>query len=139
MSLPSTCQSCKLSQVVWLQDTLPYTTVAPVWPFSLTISITDLHGLWKSPVLLHSIKNCANLDASHILTVCIVCFLSLGPLGFTWIKHYCTYDKGSKTFTMSVSEVKSSGKMVSHFFFLLFFNWTCYLSNGNKNLLCLFF
>uniref|UniRef100_A0A452FX75 Rho GTPase activating protein 42 n=1 Tax=Capra hircus TaxID=9925 RepID=A0A452FX75_CAPHI len=33
------------------------------------------------------------------------------PLGFTWIKHYCTYDKGSKTFTMSVSEVKSSGKM----------------------------
>ncbi|XP_057173016.1 rho GTPase-activating protein 42 isoform X5 [Ursus arctos] len=33
------------------------------------------------------------------------------PLGFTWIKHYCTYDKGSKTFTMSVSEMKSSGKM----------------------------
>uniref|UniRef100_A0A2K6V616 Rho GTPase activating protein 42 n=1 Tax=Saimiri boliviensis boliviensis TaxID=39432 RepID=A0A2K6V616_SAIBB len=35
----------------------------------------------------------------------------LRPLGFTWIKHYCTYDKGSKTFTMSVSEMKSSGKM----------------------------
>ncbi|KAK7808323.1 hypothetical protein U0070_002694 [Myodes glareolus] len=33
------------------------------------------------------------------------------PLGFTWIKHYCTYDKGSKMFTMSVSEVKASGKM----------------------------
>ncbi|KAB0394701.1 hypothetical protein E2I00_010716, partial [Balaenoptera physalus] len=33
------------------------------------------------------------------------------PLGFTWTKHYCTYDKGSKTFTMSVSEMKSSGKM----------------------------
>lgn len=33
------------------------------------------------------------------------------PLGFTWTKHYCTYHKGSKTFTMSVSEVKSSGKM----------------------------
>uniref|UniRef100_A0A8C6E349 Rho GTPase-activating protein 42 n=1 Tax=Moschus moschiferus TaxID=68415 RepID=A0A8C6E349_MOSMO len=33
------------------------------------------------------------------------------PLGFTWIKHYCTYDKGSKTFTMSVSEMKSGGKM----------------------------
>ncbi|XP_028904181.1 rho GTPase-activating protein 42 isoform X1 [Ornithorhynchus anatinus] len=33
------------------------------------------------------------------------------PLGFTWIKHYCTYDKGSKTFTMSVSETKSSGKV----------------------------
>ncbi|XP_072467395.1 rho GTPase-activating protein 42 isoform X2 [Notamacropus eugenii] len=32
------------------------------------------------------------------------------PLGFTWIKHYCTYDKGSKTFTMSISEMKSSGK-----------------------------
>lgn len=44
-------------------------------------------------------------------------FLSpaLGPLGFTWIKHYCTYDKGSKMFTMSVSEVKASGKMVSEF------------------------
>ncbi|XP_051011859.1 rho GTPase-activating protein 42 [Acomys russatus] len=33
------------------------------------------------------------------------------PLGFTWTKHYCTYDKGSKMFTMSVSEVKASGKM----------------------------
>lgn len=32
------------------------------------------------------------------------------PLGFTWIKHYCTYDKGSKMFTMSVSDVKASGK-----------------------------
>ncbi|XP_069874460.1 rho GTPase-activating protein 42 isoform X1 [Dipodomys merriami] len=33
------------------------------------------------------------------------------PLGFTWTKHYCTYDKGSKTFTMSVSEMKSGGKV----------------------------
>uniref|UniRef100_H3ASZ9 Rho GTPase-activating protein 42 n=1 Tax=Latimeria chalumnae TaxID=7897 RepID=H3ASZ9_LATCH len=33
------------------------------------------------------------------------------PLGFTWIRHYCTYDKGSKTFTMSLSETKSGGKM----------------------------
>ncbi|XP_018103256.1 rho GTPase-activating protein 42 isoform X2 [Xenopus laevis] len=32
------------------------------------------------------------------------------PLGFTWIRHYCTYDKGNKTFTMSVSETKSGGK-----------------------------
>ncbi|XP_060627056.2 rho GTPase-activating protein 42 [Anolis sagrei] len=33
------------------------------------------------------------------------------PLGFTWIKHYCTYDKGSKAFTMSLSEPKSGGKV----------------------------
>ncbi|XP_054829563.1 rho GTPase-activating protein 42 [Eublepharis macularius] len=33
------------------------------------------------------------------------------PLGFTWIKHYCTYDKGTKTFTMSISEAKSGGKV----------------------------
>ncbi|XP_077197616.1 rho GTPase-activating protein 42 isoform X1 [Paroedura picta] len=33
------------------------------------------------------------------------------PLGFTWIKHYCTYDKGTKTFTMSISETKSGGKV----------------------------
>nr|XP_020651658.1 rho GTPase-activating protein 42 isoform X1 [Pogona vitticeps] len=33
------------------------------------------------------------------------------PLGFTWIKHYCTYDKGSKTFTMSLAEAKSGGKV----------------------------
>ncbi|KAK6486396.1 rho GTPase-activating protein 42 isoform X1 [Huso huso] len=33
------------------------------------------------------------------------------PLGFTWIRHYCTYEKGSKTFTMSASETKSGGKM----------------------------
>ncbi|XP_040196122.1 rho GTPase-activating protein 42 [Rana temporaria] len=32
------------------------------------------------------------------------------PLGFTWTRHYCTYDKSSKTFTMSVSEIKSGGK-----------------------------
>ncbi|MBN3297924.1 RHG42 protein, partial [Amia calva] len=33
------------------------------------------------------------------------------PLGFTWIRHYCTYEKGNKTFTMSNSENKSGGKM----------------------------
>ncbi|XP_071411340.1 rho GTPase-activating protein 42 isoform X1 [Pithys albifrons albifrons] len=33
------------------------------------------------------------------------------PLGFTWVKHYCTYDKGTKTFTMSLAEAKSGGKV----------------------------
>ncbi|XP_072288110.1 rho GTPase-activating protein 42 [Pyxicephalus adspersus] len=33
------------------------------------------------------------------------------PLGFTWTRHYCTYDKSSKTFTMSASETKSGGKV----------------------------
>ncbi|KAG9491328.1 rho GTPase-activating protein 42 [Eleutherodactylus coqui] len=33
------------------------------------------------------------------------------PLGFTWTRHYCTYDKSNKTFTMSVSETKSGGKV----------------------------
>ncbi|KFQ73304.1 Rho GTPase-activating protein 42, partial [Phaethon lepturus] len=33
------------------------------------------------------------------------------PLGFTWVKHYCTYDKGTKTFTMSTAETKSGGKV----------------------------
>ncbi|XP_064265520.1 rho GTPase-activating protein 42 [Passer domesticus] len=33
------------------------------------------------------------------------------PLGFTWVKHYCTYDKGTKTFTMSIAEIKSGGKV----------------------------
>ncbi|MBN3323214.1 RHG42 protein, partial [Atractosteus spatula] len=33
------------------------------------------------------------------------------PLGFTWIRHYCTYEKGSKTFTMSNTDIKSGGKM----------------------------
>ncbi|KAJ8275854.1 hypothetical protein COCON_G00076060 [Conger conger] len=32
------------------------------------------------------------------------------PLGCSWIRHYCTYEKGSKTFTMSNSENKSAGK-----------------------------
>lgn len=68
--------------------------------------------------MYHRIKNCTGIVTNHLLTICNVCFLTSGPLGFTWIKHYCTYDKGSKTFTMSVSEMKSSGKMVS---FLLFF------------------
>ncbi|MEQ2214814.1 Rho GTPase-activating protein 42, partial [Xenoophorus captivus] len=34
------------------------------------------------------------------------------PLGCTWTRHYCTYDKGSKTFTMSNTENKSAGKQV---------------------------
>lgn len=40
-------------------------------------------------------------------------FFHLGPLGFTWVKHYCTYDKGTKTFTMNIAETKSGGKVVS--------------------------
>ncbi|XP_026175751.1 rho GTPase-activating protein 42 isoform X2 [Mastacembelus armatus] len=32
------------------------------------------------------------------------------PLGCTWTRHYCTYEKGSKTFTMSNTENKSAGK-----------------------------
>ncbi|KAG7217644.1 hypothetical protein INR49_021333 [Caranx melampygus] len=32
------------------------------------------------------------------------------PLGCTWTRHYCTYEKGSKTFTMSNTENKSTGK-----------------------------
>ncbi|XP_042270348.1 rho GTPase-activating protein 42 isoform X4 [Thunnus albacares] len=32
------------------------------------------------------------------------------PLGCTWTRHYCTYEKGSKTFTMSNTETKSAGK-----------------------------
>ncbi|NWI20337.1 RHG42 protein, partial [Crypturellus soui] len=33
------------------------------------------------------------------------------PLGFTWVKHYCTYEKGTKTFTMCITETKSGGKV----------------------------
>lgn len=33
------------------------------------------------------------------------------PLGFTWTRHYCTYDKSSKTFTMNATETKSGGKV----------------------------
>ncbi|XP_076002102.1 rho GTPase-activating protein 42 isoform X1 [Genypterus blacodes] len=32
------------------------------------------------------------------------------PLGCTWTRHYCTYEKGSKTFSMSNTENKSSTK-----------------------------
>ncbi|XP_069390046.1 rho GTPase-activating protein 42 isoform X2 [Paralichthys olivaceus] len=32
------------------------------------------------------------------------------PLGCTWIRHYCTYEKDSKTFAMSNTENKSAGK-----------------------------
>ncbi|KAF7662852.1 hypothetical protein LDENG_00225280 [Lucifuga dentata] len=32
------------------------------------------------------------------------------PLGCTWTRHYCTYEKGSKTFTMSNTENKSATK-----------------------------
>ncbi|KAJ8368637.1 hypothetical protein SKAU_G00086650 [Synaphobranchus kaupii] len=32
------------------------------------------------------------------------------PLGCTWVRHYCTFEKGSKTFTMSNTENKSGGK-----------------------------
>uniref|UniRef100_A0A673KVL4 Rho GTPase-activating protein 42 n=1 Tax=Sinocyclocheilus rhinocerous TaxID=307959 RepID=A0A673KVL4_9TELE len=32
------------------------------------------------------------------------------PLGCTWSRHYCMYEKGTKMFTMSNSEFKSGGK-----------------------------
>ncbi|XP_031695835.1 rho GTPase-activating protein 42-like, partial [Anarrhichthys ocellatus] len=32
------------------------------------------------------------------------------PLGCTWTRHYCTYEKGSKTFSMSNTESKSAAK-----------------------------
>ncbi|XP_031427344.1 rho GTPase-activating protein 42 isoform X2 [Clupea harengus] len=32
------------------------------------------------------------------------------PLGCTWSRHYCTYEKESKMFTMSNFEIKSGGK-----------------------------
>ncbi|XP_062867244.1 rho GTPase-activating protein 42 isoform X1 [Trichomycterus rosablanca] len=32
------------------------------------------------------------------------------PLGFTWSRHYCTYDKETKMFTMSSSEIKTGSK-----------------------------
>uniref|UniRef100_A0A8D0CMZ3 Rho GTPase activating protein 42 n=1 Tax=Sander lucioperca TaxID=283035 RepID=A0A8D0CMZ3_SANLU len=38
------------------------------------------------------------------------------PLGCTWTRHYCTYEKGSKTFTMSNTETKSAGKQVPEMF-----------------------
>uniref|UniRef100_A0A8C2I9R0 Rho GTPase activating protein 42a n=1 Tax=Cyprinus carpio TaxID=7962 RepID=A0A8C2I9R0_CYPCA len=34
------------------------------------------------------------------------------PLGCTWSRHYCTYEKGTKMFTMSNSEFKSGGKQM---------------------------
>eukprot|EP00062_Callorhinchus_milii_P001903 gi/632937965/ref/XP_007901706.1/ PREDICTED: rho GTPase-activating protein 42 [Callorhinchus milii] len=33
------------------------------------------------------------------------------PLGFAWIKHYCTYEKATKTFSMTLCEPKSGGKV----------------------------
>ncbi|XP_051882581.1 rho GTPase-activating protein 42 isoform X2 [Pristis pectinata] len=33
------------------------------------------------------------------------------PLGFAWIKHYCTYDKATKAFSMTLCEPKSGGKL----------------------------
>uniref|UniRef100_A0A9J8A2R4 Rho GTPase activating protein 42a n=1 Tax=Cyprinus carpio carpio TaxID=630221 RepID=A0A9J8A2R4_CYPCA len=38
------------------------------------------------------------------------------PLGCTWSRHYCTYEKGTKMFTMSNSEFKSGGKQVLNMF-----------------------
>ncbi|TWW76896.1 Rho GTPase-activating protein 42 [Takifugu flavidus] len=35
------------------------------------------------------------------------------PLGCTWTRHYCTYDKGSNTFTMSNTDTKSAAKQNS--------------------------
>uniref|UniRef100_H2U554 Rho GTPase activating protein 42 n=1 Tax=Takifugu rubripes TaxID=31033 RepID=H2U554_TAKRU len=34
------------------------------------------------------------------------------PLGCTWTRHYCTYDKGSNTFTMSNTDTKSAAKQL---------------------------
>lgn len=45
----------------------------------------------------------------HICTfhVCVA-----GPLGCTWTRHYCTYEKVSKTFSMCNTEAKPTAKQV---------------------------
>lgn len=50
------------------------------------------------------------------MTITFDILFGLGPLGFTWVKHYCTYDKGTKTFTMCIAETKSGGKVVSYLY-----------------------
>ncbi|KAL4647713.1 rho GTPase-activating protein 42-like isoform X1 [Arapaima gigas] len=37
------------------------------------------------------------------------------PLGFTWIRHYCTYEKGTKTLSVCSAENKSAGKQCTPF------------------------
>ncbi|GAA6067649.1 rho GTPase-activating protein 42 isoform X1, partial [Tachysurus ichikawai] len=32
------------------------------------------------------------------------------PLGCSWTRHYCTYDKASKTFSMTNTETKTTNK-----------------------------
>lgn len=57
----------------------------------------------------------------HILAQPLFLYFSvLGPLGCTWTRHYCTYEKGSKTFTMSNTETKSAGKQVVQLRLVLF-------------------
>uniref|UniRef100_A0AAR2JIP5 Rho GTPase activating protein 42b n=1 Tax=Pygocentrus nattereri TaxID=42514 RepID=A0AAR2JIP5_PYGNA len=34
------------------------------------------------------------------------------PLGCTWTRHYCTYEKGSKTFVMTNTEAKATAKQM---------------------------
>lgn len=36
-----------------------------------------------------------------------------GPLGSVWTRHYCTYEKGSKMFTMSSTESRAASRQVS--------------------------
>lgn len=38
-----------------------------------------------------------------------------GPLGSVWTRHYCTYEKGSKMFTMSSTESRAASRQVSCF------------------------
>uniref|UniRef100_A0A8D0CJE3 Rho GTPase activating protein 42a n=1 Tax=Scleropages formosus TaxID=113540 RepID=A0A8D0CJE3_SCLFO len=42
-----------------------------------------------------------------------LCVQEKRPLGCTWTRHYCTYDKGTNTFAMSNTENKSGTKQVN--------------------------
>lgn len=58
----------------------------------------------------------------HICTfhVCVA-----GPLGCTWTRHYCTYEKDSKTFSMCNTEAKPTAKQVQR------------CSCGNRGAVCI--
>lgn len=43
-------------------------------------------------------------------------YVGPAPFGSSWVKHYCTYRKETKKFTMIPFEHRSGGKVVSIFY-----------------------
>lgn len=79
-----------------------------------------LYSTFLNIFSLHVVQNFCELQiinvfpntSKQVYHICTFHVCVAGPLGCTWTRHYCTYEKVSKTFSMCNIEAKPTAKQV---------------------------